>query len=85
MIRVETSIQYIKNRYAWEIIEGTIQVLDETEALWVARMTTTHLAARGEKEEIFNVMVSFKSYIVLPGGSLPILENWCHKVSSIIG
>lgn len=76
---IEKSKQYLINETQWIIDESTFHVIDEERAMWVARVTTTHLTERGEKERSFTVLVRYTEHFTLYDAHLPILLDWCLK------
>ena len=55
---------YIEGRVGWAVIEETLRVIDAERAIWVSRVSTTHLKERGEESEMtFTVLVHGQRYL----------------------
>ena len=72
---IEESRRYFENTMKWRF--KNVQVLDER--TWVARATTTHLAARGEPEHTFGVLVEGYDHLTFSLDILPPLAEWCNQ------
>lgn len=67
----------------WEIIEGTLQVIDDDRGIWFARVTTTHNEEENKCEEKFAVIATGYGYIMLEDSMLADLGKWCAKQASL--
>jgi hypothetical protein len=76
---IQQSIDIIMNMTKWKILEESLQVLDEKNLNWVAKVSTTHLTAEGHEEQTFTIMAAGHNFITLENTGIPALEKWCQK------
>lgn len=63
-------------RNRWQLDKSSYQVIDAVRGLWVGRVTTSHLAASGESEESFTVIVENGNCIEIDDSALLALKQW---------
>ena len=77
--QIEQSRRYIFSNTGWTIDESTFQVLDANLGLWIARVTTTHLAAGGMPDLSFTIIAKGPEHIAISDKALPVLNHWLIK------
>jgi hypothetical protein len=77
--QIEQSRHYVFSNTGWTIDESTFQVLDANLGLWIARVTTTHLAAGGMPDLSFTVIAKGSEHMVISDKALPVLNHWLVK------
>lgn len=78
-MNIQKSQHRIITLFGWDIIEDTVQVIDEKNCIWVAQVETTHLHEDGYPEERFAVLVKGFSNTTWEIKDLAALGHWCLK------
>lgn len=68
------SYETVQRKTHGTILDGTLQVLDEEQCTWVAKVM---IAAKGQPDNIIAVFVNKQNHVIVEEAKIYKLEGWC--------